>query len=419
MTRINGLVNRVFAQLSRETASTSFIPEVDGLRFVAISMVVIHHLSSYFLVYGPHAGQVSSAYHKYLFDFGARGVDLFFTLSGFILALPFARRHLLHLPPQQLRWYFLRRLTRLEPPLLIHLITIGVLSLYLTSVSTPQLLAGLVGHLFYVSRVIDSYRLNVVLWSLEVEAQFYLLAPLLAMIYKIASWRRRTLTFLGLGVALHLLSPVVFGNPDNFFNYALYFMCGMLAADIYVIGDMGCRHQASAPAVTMGLVALAPASVVVSNLEWAPELVLPLYFGAVLLAALQGQLMGGILRNRVVATIGGMCYTIYLYHYLLISAVGRVTREWFGQLPYGPFFLLQLSTHGLGHRYGVRRGVSRHRETVHARISEEHRAGASTDRPIGRATSRPDRRAGTCPRRILPTGRHGSDYGKPFSATVH
>ena len=307
------LVNRVLEQLSRKTASTSFIPEVDGLRFVAISMVVIHHLSSYFLVYGPHVGQVPSAYHTYLFDFGSRGVDLFFTLSGFILALPFARRHHLRLPKQQLRWYYLRRLTRLEPPLFIHLIALAaVLALYQPAVSTVQLLSGFLGHLFYVSMILDSYRFNVVLWSLEVEAQFYLVAPLLAMIYRVAGQRNRAVIFLGLGVALHFLSPLVFGNANNFFNYALYFMCGMLVADYYAIRDTGSGYQPKTTALEISVLALIPISVVVSNSDWAPELVLPLCCGAVLLAALQGQMIGRVMRNRVLATIGGMCYTIQL-----------------------------------------------------------------------------------------------------------
>ena len=310
-------------------------------------MVVVHHVSSYFLAYGPYVGQVSSAYHRYIFDFGSKGVDLFFTLSGFILALPFARRYLLHLPPQQLRWYFLRRLTRLEPPLLIHLITVGAVRLYQTAASTPYLMVGFVGHLFYVSRMVDSYRFNVVLWSLEVEAQFYLLAPLLAMLYKVGGRRTRRLSFLGLGVGLHFLSPFVFANTDNFFNYALYFMCGMLVADCYVTGDIGSERRPRTTARDMWVLALVPAAVVVANLEWAPELILPLYCGVALLAALQGQMIGRVMKNRVLATIGGMCYTIYLYHYLMIAAVGRFTAGWFGQLPYELFFVLQLSLHGV------------------------------------------------------------------------
>ena len=348
MTWIRGVVGRVEGQLSRTTASTAFIPEVDGLRFVAISLVVIHHLSSYFLVYGAYVHE-AEAYHRDVFDFGSRGVDLFFTLSGFILALPFARRHLLRLPPRQLRWYFLRRLTRLEPPLLIHLTCVAGLRVYQAAAGTPQLLVGLVSHVFYVSRIVESYRLNVILWSLEVEAQFYLLAPLLAMIYKVAGRRRRALVFLALGVTLHGLSPVVFENADNFFNYALYFMCGMVVADYYVTGNVGSKGDGKVTAVGLdvSVLALVPAAVIVSNLEWAPELVLPLYCGAVLFAALQGRMIGRVMRNRVLATIGGMCYTVYLYHYFVIAAVGKLTSGWFNQLPYELFFVLQLAVNSL------------------------------------------------------------------------
>ena len=95
---------------------------------------------------------------------------------------------------------------------------VGVVRLCQSAASAPELTTGFVGHLLYVSRIVDTYRFNVVLWSLEVEAQFYLLAPLLAMLYTISDRHLRRLSFLGLGVALHLLSPYVFGNADNFFT---------------------------------------------------------------------------------------------------------------------------------------------------------------------------------------------------------
>ena len=167
------------------------------------------------------------------------------------------------------------------------------------------------------------------------------------MLYKVADRRTRRLSFVGLGVALHFLSPLVFENADNFFNYALYFMCGMLVAHCYVVGDVGAGRQPRTTALNVSVLALVPVSVVVSNLDWAPELVLPLYCGAALLASLQGQMIGKVMRNQALSTIGGMCYTIYLYHYLVISVVGRLTAGWFGQLPYELFFLLQLSVHGL------------------------------------------------------------------------
>ena len=97
---------------------------------------------------------------------------------------------------------------------------------------------GFFGHVFYVSRIVNTYRFNVVLWSPEVEAQFHVLAPLLATVNRIADQRTRWLVFLGLGVGLHLLAPVVFSNTDNFLHYALYFVCGMAVADYYVVANL-------------------------------------------------------------------------------------------------------------------------------------------------------------------------------------
>ena len=241
--------------------------------------------------------------------------------------------------------------------------------------------------------ILDSYRFNVVLWSLEVEAQFYLVAPLLAMIYRVAGQRNRAVIFLGLGVALHFLSPLVFGNANNFFNYALYFMCGMLVADYYAIRDTGSGYQPKTTALEISVLALIPISVVVSNSDWAPELVLPLCCGAVLLAALQGQMIGRVMRNRVLATIGGMCYTIYLYHYLVISLVGGLTSDWFGQLPYELFFLLQLSIHAVVSRHGVRHRLSCHREAVYADISQAQCASVRNNRFGGRSRGQGEHRS--------------------------
>lgn len=322
------------------------MPEVDGVRFIAIFMVIAHHVSSYLMVYGPYAGRDAKVYHQYAFDFGARGVDLFFTLSGFILALPFARRYLDGRAPPSIRRYFLRRLLRLEPPLLIHLVLAGGARWLVTGVTGAALVGGFLGHSFYVSRIVDTYRFNVVLWSLEVEAQFYLLAPVLAMVYRIADQRRRWLVFLGLGIGLRLLAPVLFTNTDNFLHYALYFVCGMAVADYYVVAKLAEARLPPSRGLDIAVLALLPASVLVHNLDWAPELVLPAYCGLALAAALRGRACRRVMARPVLATIGGMCYTLYMYHYLIIAVVGPVAVTWLTGLPYGLFFAVQLGVQG-------------------------------------------------------------------------
>jgi len=71
---------------------------------------------------------------------------------------------------------------------------------------------------------------------------------------------------------------------------------------------------------------------------WLPFLALALY-----LAALRGVVMYAAVRNRWIAVIGGMCYTIYLWHAPVLTFVGRTLDRvtFFVPPSYALMFLLQ------------------------------------------------------------------------------
>src|SRR5262249_10274230 len=114
-------------KLSRVTSSGELIPEIDGLRFFAISIVILHHSMSILLPASSRTGSLHTPadwfaagnQYSWLVDIsycGHFGVNLFFAISGFILALPFARKLLSGLPAPGWKSYYLRRVTRIEPP---------------------------------------------------------------------------------------------------------------------------------------------------------------------------------------------------------------------------------------------------------------------------------------------------------------
>ncbi len=281
-----------------------------------------------------------------IFGVGCFGVQLFFVVSGFILSLPFARHHLCGGKPVGLREYYLRRFTRIEPPYVIHLAFLFVVcALVLRYQPThPQLYqneawAGyaskhVLASLFYANAFVYATHPypNIVLWSLEIEVQFYLLAPFLARVFRIGGiWRRRALLG-GLILLLPLAGNFVAGLCENSYRVGnslagtlQYFLVGFLLADLYLLGR---------PALTLrtykwDLFCLLSASAVVC-FRHSPWLgyVLPVSLFICCLAAFRGLMTFRFLGNPWITTIGGMCYTIYLYHWLMISLLVRLTGRW-------------------------------------------------------------------------------------------
>src|SRR5580704_7458253 len=102
------------------TASHRYMAEVDGLRFIAIFSVMLFHV--YFNV--AHSRDFTLSASRFDFFFwpvtnGFRGVQLFFVISGFILGLPFATQYITGGPPVKIGRFYLRRITRLEPPYIL------------------------------------------------------------------------------------------------------------------------------------------------------------------------------------------------------------------------------------------------------------------------------------------------------------
>jgi peptidoglycan/LPS O-acetylase OafA/YrhL len=159
-------------------ASTHHIPALDGLRGVAILLVVLHHFSFYggYRPLGPIDEFVGA-----LANAGWSGVDLFFVLSGFLITrILYASDRERH----YFRNFYARRILRIFP-------------LYYATLAFFFLLEPTVG---LVSREpipnqqwYWSYTLNVLIaregwpavndlahfWSLAIEEQFYLFWPLL------------------------------------------------------------------------------------------------------------------------------------------------------------------------------------------------------------------------------------------------
>jgi peptidoglycan/LPS O-acetylase OafA/YrhL len=311
-------------QLRRITSSGRFVPEIDGLRFVAIASVVLYHFHGF--VAHQRAAPGADSVQRFV-EHGYRGVNLFYVISGFILGLPFAARHLqLTSAGVSLKSYFLRRITRLEVPYLLNLLICFAVMAW-SSGTAANLLPHLGASMVYLHSFIFGAQnpVNPVVWTLEVEVQFYCLAPLLAWIFKLQSRTGRRAILLVLILSAGLLQMLYWDAPARIKLSILYaiqfFLTGYLLADIYLVDWKGqpatCWRWDLASLASWPIVFFADDRVV-----WT---VLPLLLLVGCQGAFSGSLFNRFFRSHTITILGGMCYSIYLFHYVLIPPLLRVT----------------------------------------------------------------------------------------------
>jgi peptidoglycan/LPS O-acetylase OafA/YrhL len=162
------------------------VAELDGLRGFAILSVVLMH---YFYNPDPH---LKGPIHEIqrIFALGWSGVDLFFVLSGFLIGgILLEYRN----SPCYFKPFYLRRIFRIFPIyylwilLFIVLIHFGgpLLRTHTHSGQLPELNFSIYRHFLFLQNLWDVDYITLAIWwfsttwSLAVEEQFYLVAPLL------------------------------------------------------------------------------------------------------------------------------------------------------------------------------------------------------------------------------------------------
>jgi peptidoglycan/LPS O-acetylase OafA/YrhL len=310
---------------------------IDGLRGIAILLVLFYHtwLFSWFTPAVAVLGV--SLPVDVLPRNGYLGVDLFFTISGFVLFFPHALRALGGGGAQNLRDYAFRRFIKIVPSYVLALVaTAFVAREYL---DPHEIVTNLVRHALFVQNAFDDGfgRANSVFWSLAVEVQFYLIFPLLAPAFRrapLATAAAMTATALAYryGVARCCLGIEVVTRQVP--AYLDLFAAGMLAA--YLVVWLRARQPAIARhrgAFTLGAAlcgwggfALLQSADHIAYVPLGPQhwdlanrtLVALAAGGLALCSCFAWRWWRAALANPVLVYLSIVSYNVYLWHTLLM-----------------------------------------------------------------------------------------------------
>lgn len=218
--------------------SSKYVAVADGLRAIFIFIISWYHIwQQSWLQPTLHIGSFTLDVYP-LVRTGYMWVDGMLLLSGFLTFLPYARAMIARKPLPNTAAFYKKRVARILPAYLFCILLILFADALPNAMySEPKYMwQDLLSHLTFTHTFFPftyfSTHLNVVLWTLAVEVQFYLIFPLLAKAFT----KHPAATWLGMVSAAWLYRSYVtlFVTSNNIWiNQLIAFM------DIYALGFLG------------------------------------------------------------------------------------------------------------------------------------------------------------------------------------
>lgn len=315
--------------------SSRRLPSLDGLRGLAILLVVAFHLG--FVVHPAGSGPARTYVPG-----GYVGVDVFFVLSGFLItALLLEERH--RTGGVSFRGFYSRRAYRLLPALGVLLAAHVAYAAY-EGVPVWREVEALISISFYSSNISQALHLYMPAelgqtWSLAVEEQFYLVWPSLLLL--LLGWRLRKSARTRTILPWVFISTLVLTNVARTLTwrtegYPAAIMMPYCHADGLAIG---CAlaflwKQGKLPvrnagrfgwAALLGLLAFTffwPQGPAGNLVYYGGYTLLALAAAAIVNAVLVGARgLSGLLSVRPLTAIGRVSYGLYLWHLMILDIV--------------------------------------------------------------------------------------------------
>ena len=318
-----------------QTPHVDRVASLTGIRAVAAILVV-----------GTHAAYATGKYtHGYWGLVGARmeiGVPIFFVLSGFLLFRPWVKSAATDGPPPSLSRYAWHRVRRIMPAYIITVLFAYVLYHFREAGPNPgHTWMGLLRNLTLTQIYADGYLGKYLhqgltqMWSLAVEAAFYVALPLLAylLLVLICQRRWRPKLLVGTLLAMTLISPawLILVHIDHWFpdgarlwlpTYLAWFLGGMLLAVLQAMDVRWYAFVAIPLAVISYFIVATPigGAPTTSPASVGEALVKTVFYAVIAVLAVGPLALGDqgwyaqFLATRPMVWLGEISYEIFLIH---------------------------------------------------------------------------------------------------------
>jgi peptidoglycan/LPS O-acetylase OafA/YrhL len=319
------------APIASAPSANGAIPSLDGLRAVSISIVLVSHAG-----YGSVVA-------------GGLGVTIFFFLSGYLITTLLMDEHerfdRIHIGK-----FYLRRLFRLFPPLLVTLViayALVRLGLLDGGISWAGVLAQLLYFANYYGLFFDPGHTTPagtgILWSLAVEEHFYMIYPaILTGLLALGLSRRRIIVVLALACVAVLAWRMYLAGLPNFQTERTYYS-SETRVDSIIFGcllALAANPRFAKPGTTnpflvptsAALLAAAAISMA-TTIAWRDVYfretfryslqglaLMPVFYFAIKCAA---QFPFALLNYPWVARVGVYSYAMYLIHHIVVNVIEK------------------------------------------------------------------------------------------------
>lgn len=342
------------------------IPELDGLRAIAVLLVLARHAFKPVHEADPQRFDLGGFDWSALFVNGWIGVDLFFVLSGFLITRHLVKRDI-RTHGLGAKRYFVGRALRIVPTYVcvMAIVVAGLIPLF--EISRDDLPWRVGYHLLFLQDYLPS-DIVVAFWSLGVEEKFYILAPILALL-TVRFRGRRKYAFL---VALLLVPTIARSltfllSEPGISSYAVFFrrfrspfhvtadglIAGVICAHLYLDREVIPWMRAArvhrlmfwggTALVLAHLVPVVLLHVIGPYDKSVQQLVISIGFAAIMLAVICDDRKHPILSSGIGLFYARISYALYLIHLPLLGMaytryVDALQHESLGFVTYVVFF---------------------------------------------------------------------------------